>query len=254
MSKKDKNESEPSLTGAFEVYNEELAPHIVELRQALEEKKNLEIKHIAALKQLNSINKEAYTLKPPTPNIEGVNSLPRPTRESEILTKHIGNLQQQMIKIDEKIKQGNYKTFGRLERDGKIIGTSLEELQEQKNILDEKINPSPYKGKSPIEAKKIRQENKDTIPVDSDYFLKLIQNKKEKDEKKAEIKQEVVQDVKSVSAKANDEKKSVSANFGYQLNYQLKYQKPVFKDKEQTHEKLEKDFSKNKKEILKDRG
>ncbi|WP_259015509.1 hypothetical protein [Emticicia fluvialis] len=222
MNKPDKSASEPSFPPPFEVFNEELDPHIANLQNAYQELEHNKNKWEKVIKNLEQITIFHTSYK----NLE---SLERG------LMQNIKDLEGQVEKLEA-------RTIGYMEGILKENDVEPEQAKQVMTILDEKIHPekyenkspeeekeigrknsitieNPYQDKEPNEAREIRDNIKENIPVDTDYYFYLLEKNKIK------LGQNKVKEEKQM----NDEKLNPKTpNPGY-LNYQINVQKPVYK-------------------------
>lgn len=246
MNKDEKQEK--SFPEPFDQFNESMAPTIDLLR---------------ATEQQLAIAKEQNARL-----VEEIRNKGTHHPEYANLSETIRQYQSDIRGFEAQIPELKSKTYGVFERYAQMHDFDPELTNQAMQVLDEKIYPEKYANKSPEQEKDASQEsieinneeikpeisndvseNRESVenvnssnvsPQRNNYTLSLFQRKKEEQAKLQS----------SIGEKTADIDKNVMQN-SYQLNYQLKYQKSTIQ--EQPKEKLVKDFSKNKDDIIPDR-
>lgn len=245
MEKADKDKIEPSFPEPFEHFEQELAPDITHLRNAMNQLEHNQKEWQQALKEIKNVS----FFHPSHRNYEAT----------------VQYYQENVRNLEAQVQEYQGKTYGRMERILKEHDVEPELASEVMNVLDAKVHPEKLENKSPDEDKNIIQEDKETesvnpvieqpvditqadkIPPKQDYTISLIQQKREQQKQLQQQKSEISEKTNEIEKSDGKEPIPASGSLNYQLNYQLKYQKPV--SKEQPKEKLVKDFSKNNKDI-----
>ncbi|MBA4853750.1 hypothetical protein [Emticicia sp. BO119] len=255
----DKEKDQPSFPEGYEQFNDEMAHDIQQLRH-----------YQHALEQTNQdLAKAHQDLKKHSPWSSDYNN-------RAAVLKNLEDLQ--------KFQQGEVnrftaKTYGALDRMMNEVQEVPEVREQVMQVLDEKVNPEKYENNTPYEKQnqeskeipedKLETETRESIKEKADLFAENRNNiragisadktDKPKDYKLPFLqkkKEEMQQYKTELAEKKNETEKTPTPdknqipNAGY-LNYQLKFQKPV--SKEQSKEKLVKDFSKNNKDISPDK-
>lgn len=249
MEKTGKDKFEPSFPEPFEHFDQELAPDIANLQNAMNELEHNQKEWQQALKEMKNVSFFHSAYK---------------NQEATVLY-----YQENMSKWEAQVKEYQGKTYGRMERILKEHEVEPELANQVMTALDAKVHPEKYENKSPDEDKNITPEDKETesvnppvekqmdvsqtdkAPPKQDYTISLLQQKREQQKQREQQKVEISEKANELEKSDGKEPIPTSGSLTYQLNYQLKYQKPA--TKEQPKEKLVKDFSKNNKDISPDR-
>jgi len=249
MEKADKDKIEPSFPEPFEHFDQELAPDIAHLRNAMSQLEHNQKEWQQALKEIKNV------------------SFFHPSHKNQEAT--VLYYQENVRNLEAQVQEYQGKTYGRMERILKEHDVDPELATQVMNVLDAKVHPEKQENKSPEEDKNTIQEDKETesnnpvvenptdvtqtdkIPPKQDYTISLIQQKREQQKQLQQQKAEISEKTNELGKSDGKESIPTSGSLNYQLNYQLKYQNPV--SKEQPKEKLVKDFSKNNKDISPDK-
>ena len=252
MEKADKHTITPSFPEPFEHFEQELAPDIAGLRDAMTQLEYNQKEWQQALKEIKNVSFFHPAYK---------------NQEATVLY-----YQDNVRKLEGQVQAYQAKTYGRMERILKEHEVEPELANQVMNALDAKVHPEKYENKSLNEDKNMAQEDKeaesinptvenpadltnvtqtDKTPPKQDYTLSLIQQKREQQKQLQEQKAEISEKTNELEKSDGKESIPTSGSLNYQLNYQLKYQKTA--SMEQPKEKLVKDFSKNNKDISPDK-
>lgn len=244
MEKVDKNRVEPSFPEPFEHFDQELAPDIADLQNAMNQLEYHQKEWQQALKEIKNVSFFHPAYK---------------NQEAMVLY-----YQENVRNLEKQVQEYQAKTYGRMERILNEHEVEPEIATEVMTALDAKVHPEKYENKSPNEDKNIAQEDKETesvnatvenptevtqtdkMPPKQDYTLSLILQKREQQKQLQQQKAEIAE--KTNEIQKSDGKEPIPASGS--LNYQLKYQKPILR--EQPRENLVKGFSKNNKDISRD--
>lgn len=252
MEKTNKDKVEPSFPEPFEHFDQELAPDIAHLRNAMSQLEHNQKEWQQALKEIKNVS----FFHPSHRNYEAT----------------VQYYQENVRNLEIQVQEYQAKTYGRMERMLKEQDVDPELATQVMNVLDAKVHPEKQDNKRPDEDKNIDQEDKETetvnpdieqpadlthvtqadkIPPKQDYTISLIQQKREQQKQLQQQKAEISEKTNEIEKFNGKEPIPASGSLNYQLNYQLKFQKPV--SREQQKEKLVKDFSKNNKDVFPDK-
>lgn len=252
MEKTNKDTVEPSFPEPFEHFDQELAPDIAHLRNAMNQLEHNQKEWQQALKEIKNV------------------SFFHPSHKNQEAT--VLYYQENVRNLEAQVQEYQGKTYGRMERMLKEHEVEPELATQVMTALDAKVHHEKQENKSPDEDKNIIQEDKETesvnpaigqpadlthvtqadkIPSKQDYTISLIQQKREQQKQLQQQKTEISEKTNELGKSDGKESIPTSGSLNYQLNYELKYQSPV--SKEQPNEKLVKDFSKNNKDISPDK-
>lgn len=244
MENANKETFEPSFPEPFEHFDQELAPDIAHLRNAMNQLEHSQKEWQQALKEMKNV------------------SFFHPSHKNQEAT--VQYYQENVRNLEKQVQEYQGKTYGRMERILKEHEVEPELASQVMIALDAKVHPEKYENKSPEEDKHIQEDKEmetvnpavenlsdvtqaDKIPPKQDYTISLIQQKIEQQKQLQQQKAEISEKTNELGKSDGQEPTPTSGSLPYQLNYQLKHQKLV--SKEQPKEKLVKDFSKNNKDI-----